>query len=418
MNRFFLEKIVRGPGVCLFLILLSGAEPEGANASTFEEALTGGTPSLSLRYRYERVDEQGKSHNAYANTLRTALGYRTGDFMNFRAFLEFEDVHSFGSEHYNDTSNGKTQYPVVADPEDTAISQAYLAYATFEQTNIIFGRQRIVLDNQRFIGDVAWRQHNQTFDALRVNTGLIPGTDLTYAYIENVNRVFGEHHPTDSDFKMHTNIVHASLPILTLGTLAAYGYFLEFDDSAVDDNDSATIGLRFSGSFSPNDALTLLYTAEYASQNDFAKGKNTIDADYFLLEGGAGIKGITAKLSYEKLGGDGNYGFSTPLATLHAFQGWADKFLSTPIDGIRDLYLTVSANPYGVKAAAIYHEFSSDHDSYDYGNEIDMVAGRDFGKYWGAALNYAAYHADSNSKNIGGTATNVNKFWITGTFKF
>jgi Alginate export len=417
MNRFVLEKVFWVSGVCLFLALFFGVDGE-VFGSTLDEALTGGTPSLSLRYRYERVDEQGKSHNAYANTLRTALGYRTGDFMNFTAFVQFEDVHAFGTENYNDTINGKTQYPVVADPEDTAVSQAYLAYATFERTNIIIGRQRIVLDNQRFIGDVAWRQHNQTFDALRVNTDLIAGTELTYAYIENVNRVFGEHHPTDSDFKMHTNILNISHPVFTLGTIVAYGYFLEFDDTAVNDNDSATIGLRFSGSYSPNEVLKLLYAAEYASQNDFAEGKNTIDADYFLLEVGGAVKGMTAKLSYEKLGGDGSYGFSTPLATLHAFQGWADKFLSTPNDGIRDLYVTVSAKPYDVKVAAIYHGFSSDHGSYNYGNELDLVAGRDFGKYWGAAVNYAVYHADSNSQNVGGPATDVNKLWLTGTFKF
>ena len=30
--------------------------------------------------------------------------------------------------------------------------------------------------------------------------------------------------------------------------------------------------------------------------------------------------------------------FQTLLATLHKFQGWADKFLTTPPNGIRDLY--------------------------------------------------------------------------------
>ena len=39
------------------------------------------------------------------------------------------------------------------------------------------------------------------------------------------------------------------------------------------------------------------------------------------------------KLGYEELGSNaGLYGLQTPLATLHAFNGWADKFLVTPVD--------------------------------------------------------------------------------------
>ena len=42
---------------------------------------------------------------------------------------------------------------------------------------------------------------------------------------------------------------------------------------------------------------------------------------------------------YEVLGADDGAAltsFQTPLATLHKFQGWADKFLTTPPNGIRE----------------------------------------------------------------------------------
>lgn len=417
MKRLFPEKVFWGTGVCLFLSMFSGVQT-GVSAATLEKALTDGTPSLNLRYRFEWVDQEGIKKKADASTVRSTLGYKTGDFMKFSAFVEFEDVRPVGFEKFNSTANGKTDYPVVADPEDTEINQASLSYTASETTNIILGRQRIVLDNQRFIGDVGWRQNQQTFDALLVKSGIIPLTDLTYAYIGNVNRIFGEHHPANADFSMRSHIVHLAYSAPNFGRAVAYGYFLNFEEAGLDQNDNATVGLRFSGSYGPNDGVTLLYTAEYATQNDLAEGSNAIDADYLLLEGGGVLKGVTAKLSYEKLGGDGTYGFSTPLATGHAFQGWADKFLSTPADGIRDLFLTVSGKRYGVSVAVIYHSFSSDHGGYDYGDEMDMVAGRDFGTYYGASLKYAAYHADSNPDNVGGPSTDVNKLWLTGTFKF
>lgn len=417
MKRFFPEKVFWGTGVSLLLSILGWGQTD-VSAAALEEALTGGTPTLNLRYRFEWVDQEDMEKKAAASTLRTALGYKTGDFMNFSAWVEFEDVRPVGFEKFNSTGNGKTQYPVVADPEDTEINQASLSYAAAGKTNVILGRQRIVLDNQRFIGDVGWRQNQQTFDALLIKSGIIPGAELTYAYIGNVNRIFGEHHPANADFSMRSHIVNIAYSVPNFGRLVAYGYFLNFEASGLDPNDNATVGLRLSGSYGPRDVWKLLYTAEYATQNDFAEGSNAIDADYLLLEGGGVVKGVTAKLSYEKLGGDGSYGFSTPLATGHAFQGWADKFLSTPADGIRDLFLTVSAKPYGVSVAVIYHSFSSDHGGYDFGDELDMVAGRDFGTYYGASLKYAAYHADSNPDNAGGPSTDVNKLWLTGTFRF
>ena len=54
---------------------------------------------------------------------------------------------------------------------------------------------------------------------------------------------------------------------------------------------------------------------------------------------------VTVKAAYESLEGNGARGFSTPLATLHAFQGWADVFLNTPADGVDDASLTLVVRP-------------------------------------------------------------------------
>ena len=50
----------------------------------------------------------------------------------------------------------------------------------------------------------------------------------------------------------------------------------------------------------------------------------------------------------EIMQGNGVKGFTTPLGTLHKFQGWADKFLTTPANGLEDLYANASVNLKGV----------------------------------------------------------------------
>ncbi len=51
-----------------------------------------------------------------------------------------------------------------------------------------------IWDNARFIGNVGFRQNEQTFDALRVGTTYLPDTDIGYTYLEEVHRIFGRDH--------------------------------------------------------------------------------------------------------------------------------------------------------------------------------------------------------------------------------
>jgi hypothetical protein len=82
--------------------------------------------------------------------------------------------------------------------------------------------------------------------------------------------------------------------------------------------------------------------------------------DYFHLVLGASALKVTGKVGWEQLQGREGYGFSTPLSTLHAHQGWADQFLSTPSAGIRDIYASVSTRVMGINLRAVYHDFDDD----------------------------------------------------------
>ena len=150
--------------------LVAGASMPGTLAGeSLSKALKDGKVDIDLRYRYEHVEQAGFDRDANASTLRLRLGFGTGLYHGFSAYLDFEVLRTIGADNYNSTANGKVEFPVVPDPEDEEVNQAYLAYSAPRQTVFRLGRQRITLDNQRFVGNVGWRQLEQTFDAFSAN---------------------------------------------------------------------------------------------------------------------------------------------------------------------------------------------------------------------------------------------------------
>ncbi|ALP53796.1 hypothetical protein Tel_12005 [Candidatus Tenderia electrophaga] len=400
----------KAPATLLLAAALAGGNTTTASAAGFTDAVAGGEAGLELRYRYEIVDQTGISEKAKASTLRTRLNYASADYKGFNAFLEFDDITAFGDIEYNNATglpSAQTSYPVIADPEGTEVNQAKLSYTGLADTGIMYGRQRIILDNARFIGNVGWRQNEQTYDAFTVNNSTLADTQFLYSYVSNVNRIFGEAAAAgDLDTKAHLlNIAYSGFGA---GKLTGYGYFLELVDNP--SASQATLGLRFAGDTPVSQEVKALYTLEFAQQSDYADGAATIDADYSLVEVGAAVSGVTVKLGLETLGGDGTYAFSTPLATLHAFNGWADKFLATPVNGLVDTYVSVSGKLSGVKLMGVYHDFSADTGGGDYGTELDLLAAKTFGNYTVLAK-YAAYSADS-------FATDTDKMWLMGQATF
>lgn len=423
MNRSRLRDnhVISAPFRFAALVLAGAAfQPQVHAAGSLIDALTYGTVSAQLRYRYEGVDQEGFTKDARASTLRTQLGYTTDSYNGFNAFLQFENVAEIGNDLYNNTNNGQTQYPVVADPAGTEVNQAWLGYEAGYSTSLKYGRQAINLDNQRFIGTVGWRQNEQSYDAFSLVNGSLPNTTVTTAYVTNVNRVFGEDHPNplSRNFAMSSGLFNATYKGFSAGSLTGYAYLLDFDDAPATSNQS--LGLRFDGKRNVGD-YKFLYTAEYASQSDYDEGASTIDADYGYAGLGVEVQGWQIKAHYELLGGDGVYGFATPLATLHAFNGWADKFLTTPADGIEDIYLTVGKTLSGIVLAGQYHVFSSDNLSYDYGSELDLSAGKKINKWFNLLLKYANYRGDDNATVVArnpALSQDIDKLWLQAEVTF
>lgn len=376
-------------------------------ADGFTGALTGGKPSADLRLRYEGVDQANITEDARATTLRLRLGYETGMWQGFSALVEAENVTALGGERYNSTVNGKTNFPVVADPEATEINQAYLSYTGLPGTRLKYGRQRITLDNHRFIGNVGWRQNEQTFDAFSVSNVSLPQTNITAGYIFNVNRVFSDKSP-QGNFKMNSPIFNINYKGWSVGEVAAYGYLLDFTDVAA--SSTQTYGLRLKGS-APLGGVKAVYTAEYATQRDYRDNPRDFSLKYYFLEGGVGLAAAEFKLGYEVLGGNSTVAFQTPLATLHAMNGWADQFLTTPATGLKDAYVSAATTVLGARLEAIYHDFRADSGNARYGTEWDLQAVKAIDKTYSVGAKYASYDAK-------GFSVDTEKFWLWAEAKF
>ncbi|MFA5941706.1 MAG: hypothetical protein WC809_20345 [Sinimarinibacterium sp.] len=299
-------------------------------------------------------------------------------------------------------------YSVVADPEGGELNQYGLRYDGVPGLAATLGRNKLILDNARWVGNVGWRQNEQTFDGAFLKYSGIKTLTGQYAYLSNVNTITA----TNVDLKGHLlNLSWAALPQLTL---TGYAYLLDYEPDAATDFD--TYGLRAAGSAPVTDAVKLVYAAEYAQQSAETAAAD-FDADYLLGELGVGFKPVTILAGYEVLGSDdGLFGLQTPLATKHAFQGWADVFLTTPATGLQDLYLSVTGAAGPVTLAAVYHEFSADESTPtidDYGSEIDLSASMKLVGKLGGLLKYASYSADDGSGTV-----DTDKLWLQFDYAF
>jgi hypothetical protein len=422
------------------IISFGGCIITTANAEdTFWEALKGGKFDFSARWRYEHVDDNIAADQANAATIRTTLGYTTGIFHGFGARLLVQDVRDTGLDDFNDLTgrpSAKTNFAVVADPSETDFLEAYLSYAGVPNTTAKLGRQIITYrdaPHHRYMGTVLWRQNWQNHDSFTVENKSLPDTIIRYAYSWNVNRIFTDESigtgANAANFDSDSHFVNIQYGGLPYGKFEGYAYLLDFENSLV--NSTETYGLRFNGGYPVAETAKIIYTAEYAIQDDYGDNPANVDEDYFLGEIGASFKlgklidSVMVKFSYELLEGNGSTSFLTPLATGHAFQGWTDRFLATPKDGIEDYYLTMMATVLGAKIIAEYHDINSDNLDYDYGDELDLFIEKTFLENYTVGAKWGVYDADRNINNVTrnagsfvGVANDVSKIWVWGQIKF
>ena len=392
---------------------------EHKSRQNFTEAVTKGTPRLNVRYRYEWVDQDSFSKDAHASTIRTRLGYLTGTYFGFQTFIEMEDTHALRDDYNTPVGSPhgpkNPDRPVVSDPEFIEINQFWLDYSLPFDTRIRLGRQKIILDDARFIGNVGWAQNEQTFDGVTLQNKGLSNIRLFYGYLTQVNTIIGDvetHSKMDKHMKSH--IINVSMesveniPLLghTWLKLAGYGYFIHFDKGI----EPETLGIFLEGNSQIISQANLLYHFQYASQKDHIAMMNIDpETEYYRIELGSHFSRFTINAGYEVMTSDnGTWAFQTPLAwgynnenkylnMPHRFNGWTHKFEWIPMDGLEDKFVSLEMTLAGIRLRGEYHEFSAERNSTDYGTETDVMAIKQFGKPFTVGLIYADYRADNFS---------------------
>lgn len=454
---------------------------------TFMDAIKGGKNLTSFRLRYEHVDQDGyqpattvgtnanptknnQLKDADGLTLRSLIGWQTSPYKNFSFGAQLIDVTKI-TDDFNDSTNNtlingasnqprNVEYAKIVDPSYTGINQLYIDWTGIKNTKFRVGRQAVNLDNVRFVGDIGFRQVMQVFDGASVLNKSIPDTEVYLAHFDRVRQI-----TTKNRDEGALEIANIKYLISPTEALIGYAYLSDFENLGLGnawfgagnlnngakpnidaDQSNKVLGLRLDGVHPFNPNLRALYTAEYAKQTDYKDGDSRIDAHYYKLGGGVGIDGFSIRADQELLSSnDSKYAFQTPFGTNHLFQGWVDKFLATPKEGIQDSFITATYRYGDFLFFADYHILKSDEDFHTVGSRA-ATNGNKYGTEWNVAATWNVnknlmtkleYGAFSESDHYSATASappantataiaNANrgriwdteKLWLTAVYTF
>lgn len=359
-------------------------------------------PTIDLRYRLEWVDDDRFRDDAVASTLRLRAGIVSPEFSGWRFGLTGHANRHLASDRFNSTANGRSRYPVVGDPDDEAISEAWVGYSLPGQLSVKLGRQRINEDNQRFIGNVGFRQLEQTFDAISLSLTPAAGWQADLRWLDKAHRVFGRSNPSRLNARADLDAWMATVQ-RDFGDhqLAVYGHHLEFRDRVASHRN---LGARLTGRL-PGE-LALNYRLEYARQEGIREQRTAGGQNYIHLRLAGQLEQWHWFAGHERLGGNGHYAVQTPLATLHAHNGWTDQFLTTPAAGLLDTHAAIGARFGPWNSLVKLHDFRADSTSLRYGRELGVMISRPLVAGLSAELKAAWFDAARGGAD-------VHKLWFT-----
>lgn len=373
-------------------------------------------PLVDIRARYEYADlDSPLLGDATALTLRERVGLQAGPFSGFTAFAEFEGTQLLDNHYATPfpTQPGPGPFTPVSDPENAELNQAWLQWSGFDSTAKI-GRQRVILDNAAIVGNVGWRQNEQTYDALNLSTKALDSFDLQYIYIDRVLRVFGDEAlGVTRNFAGNTHLFHALWNGPEKLTLTGYVYLMDFDRTGAAFSNN-TCGMIAEKPLDLGDEWTLKLRGELAWQTDASSTPVDYSACYGHLLATASHGNHNFSLGYEHLGSDTGHNkltgapagisFRTPLATAHAFNGYSDTLLNARVagtpDGIGDLYASYTTKlPADLNLQLALHLFGGDDFDFDTGWEADAVLSRKFNEHLTVLAKVAWFDSDGGLAN-------------------
>ena len=367
--------------------------------------------SLDNRLRYQSIQSSDGEPDAEALTLRVRGSAEIELGHNTHLLGEVEVVEAF-IEDFNDGTETLSNSAFIPDPEGVVLNRLKLVSEIVPKTRTTLGRQRIALDDWRFLGAFPFRQNDQTADALRAETRAIDfGNEtglLDVGVINQINRPLG---PNNVVGTFTGTSWYANYGVTTaIGRAGAFHYDFSLRTPTSDDSTRTTgvrlLGRRHSKNFG------VIWEASYARQTDSGGNPKDFNAGYSLasLTIEPGDWGFTIR--GEELGAENGASVQTPLASLHRFSGLADQFLVTPPDGLRDLSISVKRDirkigPLeNVQLKTTAHHFQDAGGDTTYGNEIDFEISAQLGDAL-ISIEHARYNADNFSNNTNSTVVSL-----------
>ena len=345
------------------------------------------------RLRSEFVDQQGFAEQAHALTLRARLGWRSPTVNHLQLLVEGEGVAVL-DDRYSAPVDPVPGRPAVPDGETLELNRAQLRWTALPDTEVVVGRQRLIVGNSRFVGHVGWRQNEQTFDAVRVASTALRPVATTWIYADRVQRPLGHEHPQGVwRGDIHLLQLEAETP---LGRLAGFGLDIDLDNAAA--MSSTTLGLRLAGARPVGEGLSATWSGEYAVQSDTGANPADYRLDFVAASAGLQAEKWSVAVGYERFDGDGAAGFQTPLGSGHGYLGWSDVITTTPVFGVSDAFVRGSLNrrAFGrtVKLAAEAHVFHDADGDFRLGRELDLSASAPINAHWSVEAKAARFESD------------------------
>lgn len=357
------------------------------------------------RYEFAEANESGLAGQALTIRVRPSLEFAVSPQLSVLG--EVEAIASLLPDQRNGFLTGMGR-PGIADAETFELNRLQIVWATSERLSFALGRQRISLDDERFIGIVDFRQNQQTYDAITAAWQLPNKALLQAGYIWRVGRILGPDQP-GGVFDSESFYANLAVPV-PIGQVSLYHYDLDLDDRIGSRTRLRTTGVNWRGRTFTRD-FGLFWDLAFARQNNGSRAPDYLRAGASIERGDLGIL-----LRLERLGSDQGTAFQTPLATLHRFQGAVDLFLVTPALGVRDIEARAtwrigSLGPVRATSFALQY------------NRFDPATGRGrLGQEWGGeiagtlaatrlSLAAAHYRADA-------FAADTTRVWITASRDF
>ncbi|MDT8375442.1 MAG: alginate export family protein [Mariprofundaceae bacterium] len=404
----------------------------------------------SIRPRVEYADEgiqgmvagQKKSHT----TMQTRINVKATVDENVSAFVQIQDVRTWGGE------TPTTAPPSITQTGTSTAGQLDLHEAYLTVKNVMdsgatlkIGRQEMVFDEARLIGNIGWIQQAQAFDAIRgdMKVGEIA---LTAFYAQTLAK---DSHPTlGSTLGANAGTFESSFS----GLRATY--------SLGDRGDRITPYVYYALNPSrtgagvdlvPDQALNIVYTGLYVAKHigdvrlrfdgayESGKANATTNINAYMLTGAIETdldigNGANVALWVDYLSGDDGAAanankvsnFTTPYATNHKFYGHMDKFLNNPTHGLIDFALRTNFKVTSkLKFELDGHMFRADKSTAtlldkDLGSEIDFDINYALATNTSLRMGYSHYFGNGtvNGGTTGNTTLDSNWAWTQVQTKF